>query len=145
MPAFPKIILALFIAIPFIEIFLLLQIGGLIGVIPTILLVVMTAVLGANLLRQQGLATWARLQSNLAQGIMPTNELVDGVFILMGGVLLLTPGFFTDALGVACLVPAIRQKITRYAIAHFMVMQGQAHSGKSRPADVLEGEYRQED
>lgn len=149
MQAIPKFIFGFFLIVPFIEIFLLLQVGGIIGVLPTILLVVFTAFLGVNLLRQQGLATWTKLQRNMQQGVMPTNELVEGVFILLGGALLLTPGFFTDIMGFACLIPVIRHKIAAYALQHFFALQvnkGQNSSPFSRSeSNVLEGEYRKED
>lgn len=148
MQSIPKFLLLFFLVIPFLEIFLLLQVGGIIGVLPTILLVVFTAVLGAHLLRQQGFSTWQRVQNNLAQGIMPANELIEGVFILIGGVLLLTPGFVTDAMGFALLMPAIRQKIAHYVAEHhpLMTMGGfQPPGTRPREKDVLEGEYRKED
>src|SRR5690606_24280806 len=102
--------------VPFVEIYLLLQVGGIIGAIPTIFLVVLTAVLGAWLLRQQGLATLQRLQVSMAQGTLPAYEMVEGPILLMGGILLLTPGFITDIMGFACLIPPLRRKIAQYVI-----------------------------
>ena len=99
------------IAVPLVEIYLLIQIGGLIGVLPTILLVVLTAVLGAALLRQQGLVTLNRLRSSLDRGELPAMELIEGVALLVGGALLLTPGFVTDAVGFLCLLPTSRRAI----------------------------------
>ena len=149
MQSIHKFLLLFFLIIPFIEIFLLLEVGSIIGAVPTILWVVLTAVLGANLLRQQGFATWQRLQASLAQGVMPTTELVEGVFIMLGGVLLLTPGFFTDAMGFACMMPPVRQKIAQYVLTHFLtaqMQQGFQDPGTRREStDVLEGEYRKED
>lgn len=149
MQSIHKFLLLFFLIIPFIEIFLLLEVGSIIGAVPTILLVVFTAVLGANLLRQQGFATWQRLQASLAQGVMPTTELVEGVFIMVGGVLLLTPGFFTDAMGFACMMPPVRQKIAQYVLTHFLAAQMQSGfqdpGARRQSTDVLEGEYRKED
>jgi len=105
-----QVIFLLFLIIPFIEIYLLLKIGAIVGVFPTIFLVVFTAVLGAWLLRQQGLATWLRLQESLAKGTIPAFEMIEGPILLVGGALLLTPGFFTDILGFLCLIPATRKK-----------------------------------
>lgn len=109
----PVLILALFIGIPLIEIYLLIQVGGAIGVWSTIGLVVLTAFIGTALLRQQGMATLARAQSELDQQQLPVRELFDGVCLLVGGLLLLTPGFLTDALGFALLIPPLRAIVGR--------------------------------
>jgi UPF0716 protein FxsA len=132
--------------IPFIEIYLLLKVGGTIGAFPTIFLVVFTAVLGTWLLRQQGFATFKRLQDNLAQGKVPAYEMIEGPIILVGGILLLTPGFITDIMGFACLIPQLRRKIAQYVIENHLVQSGgQFQWGKARENDVLEGEFRKED
>jgi len=135
-----------FLIIPFIEIFLLLQVGGLIGVFPTVLLVVLTAVWGAALLRQQGFATWQRFQANLAQGALPAYEMIEGPILLVGGALLLTPGFFTDLLGFACLVPGLRRKIADYIIKNHLLAGAAANVFRDirRSGDVIEGEYEKE-
>ncbi|MDO9169761.1 MAG: FxsA family protein [Methylobacter sp.] len=132
--------------IPFAEIYLLLQIGGIVGVFPTILLVVLTAVLGTWLLRQQGFATFQRFQESLAQGVMPAYEMVEGPIILVGGALLLTPGFITDLIGFACLIPQSRKKIAQYVIENYLVQAG-AHFQQEKAAEnnVLEGEFRKEE
>lgn len=132
--------------IPFAEIYLLLQIGGIVGVFPTILLVVLTAVLGTWLLRQQGFATFQRFQEGLAQGVMPAYEMVEGPIILVGGALLLTPGFITDLIGFACLIPQSRKKIAQYVIENYLVQAG-AHFQQEKAAEnnVLEGEFRKEE
>ncbi|WP_432743645.1 FxsA family protein [Methylobacter sp. G7] len=132
--------------ISFAEIYLLLQIGGIVGVFPTILLVVLTAVLGTWLLRQQGFATFQRFQESLAQGVMPAYEMVEGPIILVGGALLLTPGFITDLIGFACLIPQLRKKIAQYVIENYLVQAG-AHFQQEKAAEnnVLEGEFRKEE
>ena len=132
--------------IPFAEIYLLLEVGGLIGAFPTILLVVFTAVLGAWLLRQQGFATFQRFQESLAQGVVPAYEMVEGPIILVGGALLLTPGFITDIIGFACLIPQLRRKIAQYVIENYLV-QGGAHFQQAKAAEnnVLEGEFHKEE
>jgi UPF0716 protein FxsA len=136
----------LVLIIPFVEIYLLLKVGGLIGAFPTIFLVVLTAVMGTWLLRQQGFATFKRLQENLAQGTIPAYEMIEGPIILIGGILLLTPGFITDILGFACLIPKLRRKIAQYVIENYLVhTSGQFESGKAKEKDVLEGEFRKED
>lgn len=138
-----QILFLFFLVVPFVEIFLLLQVGGLIGVFPTIFLVVLTAVWGASLLRQQGFATWQRLQTQLSKGEIPAEEMIEGPILLVGGALLLTPGFFTDLLGFACLLPVFRQRIAHYIIEHHL-MDSAAGSIFRRQRDarnVIEGVY----
>ena len=114
-----RILFVLFITIPIIEIYLLIQVGEQIGALPTVALVVLTAVLGVWLLRWQGLATLAQVQQSMAQGQLPAIPLIEGMFLLVAGALLLTPGFFTDAVGFILLIPPFRQ-----AIARAMLRQG---------------------
>jgi len=95
------------VAVPIIEIALFIQVGGLIGMVPTLVIVVITALVGTILLRGQGVATLTNLQSAVARGSNPLNEIAHGAFILVAGVLLLTPGFFTDALGISFLIPPV--------------------------------------
>ncbi len=132
--------------IPFAEIYLLLQVGGVIGAFPTILLVMFTAVLGAWLLKQQGFATFQRFQENLAKGEIPAYEMVEGPIILVGGALLLTPGFITDVIGFACLIPQLRRKIAQYVLENYLVQAGgHFQQTKSAENNVLEGEFRKEE
>jgi len=141
-----KIFLLFLLVVPVVEIYMLLQIGAIIGVIPTIFSVVATAVIGSWLLRQQGFSTLQRLQQNMAQGIMPAKELIEGPILLVGGALLLTPGFVTDAIGFLCLIPATRQHIVSYVLKHLVIAnasQGQP-TENSRP-DVIEGNYTRHD
>lgn len=145
MKIFPTLFLVVLI-IPFVEIYLLIQVGGIIGAFPTILLVVFTAVLGAWLLKQQGLATFQRFQESLAQGVIPAYEMVEGPIILVGGALLLTPGFITDIIGFACLIPQFRRKIAQYVIEHYLVQAGEHfQQAKAAENNVLEGEFRKEE
>jgi len=145
MKIFPTLFLVVLI-IPFVEIYLLIQVGGIIGAFPTILLVVFTAVLGAWLLKQQGLATFQRFQESLAQGVIPAYEMVEGPIILVGGALLLTPGFITDIIGFACLIPQFRRRIAQYVIEHYLVQAGEHfQQAKAAENNVLEGEFRKEE
>ncbi len=98
----------LFAIIPVIEVYLLIKVGSLIGPLPTVLLLLGISAVGAWLLRQQGFAILRRIQQELAQGRLPAAELLDGAMVLVGGVLLVTPGFFTDALGLIFLLPLTR-------------------------------------
>ncbi|SEQ14559.1 UPF0716 protein FxsA [Ectothiorhodospira magna] len=118
MPVFP-IFLLLFFTIPLIEIFVLIKVGGIIGIWATVGLVILTAVIGAFLLKQQGIATLTRIQRSMDQGQLPAQALVEGLFLVIGGALLLTPGFFTDAIGFACLLP-----LTRQTLAILMIRRG---------------------
>lgn len=140
-----QVIFLLVLIIPFVEIYLLLKVGGLIGALPTILLVVSTAVAGAWLLRQQGFATFQKLQENLRQGVIPAYEMIEGPIILVGGALLLTPGFITDLLGFACLIPQLRKKIAKYVIENHFVQGGFFQKGTAPESNVLEGEFRKEE
>ncbi len=106
-----RFFLLLFIIIPIFEIYLLIQVGGLIGAMPTVILIIFTAFIGVSLLKQQGLSTLARVQSTLAQGQIPAIEILEGIALLVGGALLLTPGFFTDILGFLALIPPLRRGI----------------------------------
>jgi len=138
----------LFLIIPIIEIFLLIKVGGVIGALPTIILVVLTAVIGAGLLRQQGLSTLARFQKNMSQGKLPAQEMVEGILLAVGGALLMTPGFVTDTIGFLCLLPFSRQfiatTIIKNSAAKVTAKMGGFSQGKEQyqsNADVFEGEY----
>ncbi|MFH1805723.1 MAG: FxsA family protein [Pseudomonadota bacterium] len=104
-------ILIAFIAIPIIEIAVFIQAGALIGLWPTIAIVILTAVAGTALMRAQGLQTLARAQQEMDQGNMPLGPLFDGLCLLIAGMLLLTPGFVTDTIGFLLLVPPLRKAI----------------------------------
>jgi len=98
----------LFITVPILEIYVLLAVGNTIGLVPTILLVLATGIAGAQLARSQGISLMRRIQQELAEGRMPTEELIDGAMVLSGGLLLLTPGFCTDLTGFLLLAPFSR-------------------------------------
>ena len=141
-----QILFLVVLIIPFAEIYLLLLVGGIIGAFPTIFLVVFTAALGAWLLRQQGFATFRQFQANLAQGVIPAYEMIEGPIILLGGLLLLTPGFITDILGFACLIPPLRKKIAQYVIENHLIQAGGAfQQEKTAEKNILEGEFRKEE
>jgi len=143
-----SIFAVLFLIIPIIEIFLLIKVGGIIGALPTIILVVLTAVIGAGLLRQQGLSTLARFQQNMSQGKLPAQEMVEGILLAVGGALLMTPGFVTDTIGFLCLLPFSRHFIASTIIKK-SAMKVTANMGgfsqneqwQQSDTDVFEGEY----
>ena len=106
-------LLLLFVFLPMIELYLLIMLGARIGPMPTIGLIVLTGILGATLARQQGLSTLAKIQNELRQGRAPTQELAEGAMILVGGLVLLTPGILTDIFGFAMMVPGIRKSLAK--------------------------------
>ncbi|MFQ5470347.1 MAG: FxsA family protein [Gammaproteobacteria bacterium] len=134
-----RTLLILFLAVPILEIYLLIEVGSVIGAMPTVFLVVFTAVLGAYLLRYQGFATMQRVRTTLAQGEIPAIEMLEGVVLLIGGALLLTPGFFTDAIGFMCLVPALRRFVILWLIEHKLIMSASvqhSHGFRSEPGQA---------
>jgi UPF0716 protein FxsA len=103
-----RVLLMLFVLVPIIEMWVLIEVGSKIGALPTIGLVLLTACIGLALLRKQGAGALARAQEKLRAQQMPVREMADGLFFAVGGALLLTPGFVTDAIGFACLTPGVR-------------------------------------
>lgn len=149
-------ILILFIAVPVIEIGLFIQVGGVIGLWPTLAVVILTAVLGTALLRHQGLDTLRRVQESLAQERLPVSEMFDGLCLLMAGALLLTPGFMTDAFGFLLFVPPFRaaaaQAIGRYVLSHGHVHvqtsgmgpgPGPDHDRRPGGGPVIDGDFEE--
>ena len=112
-------LILLFTVIPIVELIVLIEIGSRLGTVVTLLLLLGTALLGATLARHEGLKTLRRVQSKLADGIMPDEELLDGVLILVAGVMLLTPGLLTDVWGVFLLIPASRRIVKRWVRRFF--------------------------
>jgi len=107
---------ALFIIIPIIELAVILKVGSYVGVIWTLLLIVVTAFIGVNLLRAQGLSTLMRASQKMQSGQLPAQELAEGFLLALAGALLLTPGFVTDGFGFALLVPAFRKRLIKRVI-----------------------------
>lgn len=138
------ILFVIFVIIPLIEITLFVQIGGIIGLVPTLSLCVVTAVAGAVLIRMQGLATLAAAMDSLNRGALPVEALFDGICIAAAGAMLLTPGFFTDAVGFCLLVPRCRTWLRHRLAAHFIPGQAGAEGGAER-FDIIEAEYERLD
>ncbi|CAN5727702.1 hypothetical protein BH23PSE1_BH23PSE1_16670 [soil metagenome] len=140
------------VAVPILEIALFIQVGGFIGLWPTLAIVVATALAGTALLRRQGFETLRRLQASLEQGRDPLGPIAHGAMILVAGVLLLTPGFFTDALGLSLLLPPVRGALIRYGAARLTLIAtsraarpqagdpGRPPPGPRRP-ETLDGSY----
>ncbi len=142
-----RLIFLFFLLVPLIEIYLLLRIGGIIGILPTVFMVVATAVIGAWLLRVQGFSTWQRFQVSMANGEVPTLEIIEGPILLVGGALLLTPGFFTDILGFLCLIPISRKKFALYLMEQGLGSYANVSKPQRTPQnhDAIEGEYKRDD
>jgi UPF0716 protein FxsA len=149
------LLLAVLIGVPLIEIGLFIEIGGLIGLWPTLAVVVLTAALGSWQLRAQGLATLARARQQLDRGELPTRELFDGFCLVVAGAMLLTPGFMTDVIGLALFVPAIRNSVRRFLARRMETttethvwVDGEEISARQSPprrgpgGGVIEGDYR---
>ena len=107
------VLLLLMLVVPLAELWVIVQVAGEIGTLNTIGLLILISIAGAWLLKHEGTATWRRLQASLAAGRMPTNEATDGALILLGGALLLTPGFLTDLAGAVMLLPPSRVVLKR--------------------------------
>lgn len=138
------LIAVLFLVIPIIEIYLLIQVGQVIGAGWTIFLVVLTAVIGVALLKHQGLSTLNRAQLKMQQNELPAREILEGMGLLVAGALLLTPGFFTDAVGFFLLFPPTRiwlvsAMASRLATSASVSMHGHVHSNRPQDSNVIDG------
>ena len=109
----PILLFLVFIAVPIVELAVILQVGQLIGVWPTIVVLIVVSVLGTWLVRREGMRAWNAFRAALAHSRLPTNEVVDGALVLFGGALLLTPGFVTDLLGLSLVFPPTRRLVNR--------------------------------
>ncbi len=140
---------ALFVAVPLIEIALFIQVGGAIGLWPTLGIVVVTAILGTSLVRQQGILAMTQLRGSFSELRDPTEPLAHGAMILFSGALLLTPGFFTDACGLLLLLPPVRSAVFRFVKARVKVQQFQMgpepgpHRQPRPDVTIIEGEYEE--
>lgn len=138
-----QILFAIFLVVPLVEIWLLIEVGSVIGAIWTVILVVLTALIGAALVRAQGLATLSRAQAQLQAGELPAVEMFEGVALIIAGALLLTPGFFTDTVGFTLLVPPLRRWLIRTVMTRRFI-QPRPSPGTTAPGDrhrTLDGEF----
>jgi UPF0716 protein FxsA len=115
----PLLLLLLFIVVPLVELFVIIQVGQAIGLVPTLILLFLDAILGAYLLRTQGRAAWRRFNEAVAERRIPHREVFDGVLVIIGGALLLTPGFVTDVVGLLLLIPPSRDAIRKVGSLFF--------------------------
>jgi len=124
-----------FLVVPVIEIAVIVQVGDWIGVLPTVALLVFESLLGALLVKREGRRAWASLRDTLSAGVLPDVALLDGVLVVVGGTLLLTPGFVTDIVGFACILPFTRPAIRRGVVAVIARRSGSTRLIRNRRAD----------
>ena len=125
--------------------YILIEVGGFIGALNTIGLVLLTALLGLILLRQQGFRTLLNARNKLMQAELPTEELVTGIFLAVGGALLLTPGFVTDFIGFMCLLPFTRSFLMSLIATSFFDVSGFSQKKEEKQGNWIEGEYKKDE
>ncbi|MGH1486250.1 MAG: FxsA family protein [Cellvibrionaceae bacterium] len=130
-----KALLLLFIVMPILEMWVLITVGGIIGPLLTIGLVLLTACIGITLLKYQGRGALLSARQKLAANEVPAREMADGLFFAIGGALLLTPGFITDAIGFACLTPGVRTVVIRFFSKHLFRSASFRTQGFQRPTN----------
>ena len=139
----------LFIIMPILEIALILQVGGIFGVAPTVALIIITAVIGTYLLRREGVATLFRARQKMDAGMLPAQEMGEGIMLAFAGALLLTPGFITDVVGFSLLSRTVREAMIKKFSGHFTVINAsRSSSGASQTrsgSDYIDAEYHRED
>lgn len=139
----------IFLIVPAVEIFLLIQVGAVIGGWWTVSLVILTAIIGVQLLKYQGISTLRRAQEKMQSGSMPAQEMLEGIGLIVAGAFLLTPGFFTDSVGFCLLIPPIRGFLVRKVVAsvavsgRFVQQPPRSHSSHSNVIDGVN--YKRED
>ncbi len=139
------VLFLVFVIVPLVEIYVLIAVGDVIGAAWTVVAVVATAILGAWLVRLQGILTLHRAINSMRSGEIPAKELVEGFFLLLAGALLITPGFVTDTIGFLCLTPSLRQAAALFLISRIFVKRGGKGSQKqdSSNSDTFEADYRE--
>jgi UPF0716 protein FxsA len=138
------IFLLLFIGAPLVELFFLIRVGSVIGALPTIALSILTAVVGASLVRMQGLAVLMRVREAMDRGETPALALLDGAVLLVCGFLLLLPGFVTDIAGFLLLIPSLRRALIRRYVQIVPLGAGAGPQDEHRPR-IIDADYRRED
>jgi len=129
------------VGVPIIEIGLFIQLGGFLGLWPTLAIVVATALIGSMLLRTQGLSTLEELKRTAETGQSPAGPMANGALILVAGLLLLTPGFFTDSFGFLLMVPPIRTLLIKWIAARAQMKIYASAANSQQPPDVIDGEF----
>ena len=142
----PLVLLLLFVVVPIVEIYVIVQVGSAIGVLPTIALLIADAVIGTWLFRREGRKAWVALQLAITEHRVPTKEVTDGALVVVGAALMLAPGFVTDAVGLLCVLPpsrAVLRRLISIWVARRLLGAGGVIPGdrsRRRQGDVIEGE-----
>lgn len=146
----------LLIVLPTLELVLLIKLGSYIGALATVAIVFISAIIGAGLLRREGFSTLLKARERLEAGQMPAREVAEGALLVVAGAFMLTPGFITDAVGFACLIPPVRRHIANTMLKHMTVQVGSVSgfsasgpmpgAGPVRPnvdeGTIIEGEFQ---
>jgi UPF0716 protein FxsA len=127
------LLLLLFLIIPVVELYVIIQVGSWLGALPTIALLILVSVTGAWLVKREGLGAWARFRAQAEQGALPTNELLDGLLIMLAGALMLVPGFVTDVVGILLLIPPARAVVRALLVRRFQARLDRATVGYGGP------------
>ncbi len=138
----PLIPVFLFLGAVLLEIFGFAWVGGAVGALSTVALVVVTAAIGLWIFRIQGLAHWQRMQGMLSRGELPASDLLEGWLLMLAAILLLLPGFFSDAAGFVLLVPPVRSEVAAWLLKRRSVCVAAARNSTTARGETIEGEYR---
>ena len=136
-----RYLLPIFIVLPVLEMYVLIKVGGNIGALNTILLVLLTALIGVALLRIQGFRTLMNARNKLGMAQLPAEEIITGIFLAIGGALLLTPGFITDTFGFLCLTPITRRFLLKTFLSNLKPFSVVNENHSSPKQDWIEGEF----
>ena len=143
----PLLLLVLFVVVPILEIYVIVQVGQAIGVLPTIALLIADAVLGTWLFRREGRRAWEALRQAIGEHRVPAKEVADGALIVLGGALMLAPGFVTDGVGLLCVLPPtrafLRRALTGVIARRLLVVPSSGR--RRRDHEVIDGEVVDED
>ena len=148
------ILFVIFIIVPIVEISIFMKAGDLIGIGPTLMMIILTAVIGVSLLRQQGLSTLYKAQQRMNHGEIPAMEMIEGIMLAVAGALLITPGFFTDIIGFLLLIPTFRlilfSKVLQNKVQMFTQNNQSTHTDQqyhstTNQSKIIEGEFKNTD
>ena len=131
----------LFLVVPLLELFVIIQVGQAIGAMNTVGILLLDSIIGGWLMKREGLAALRRFQAKLSSGQLPENELIDGFCILFGGALMLTPGFLSDILGIVLLLPPVRaviRPVVKRQVGKRIVLTGPGTTTRFRRDDVID-------
>ena len=136
-----RYLLPSFVVLPILEMYVLIKVGGNLGALNTVLLVLLTALIGVALLRVQGFRTLMNAKNKLGMAQLPAEEMITGIFLAIGGALLLTPGFITDIFGFLCLVPLTRRILLKVFLNNLRPFEVVNESKSEAKQDWIEGEF----